>query len=173
MIRRVGFAVGVGMMALVAACSSGSTGERTTMSSSVGAATPPSTGQPQAAFDSCSLLTTAQASELIGEPAEPGHRNGTMCLWGSTKGKGPCIKIDMISKALYDGAANTVPSGVTKTSVSGVGDEAFAKDTGQAGHILWFHTGDRYFQVNVFALRGLLKDLDAEKQVAQYILQKL
>jgi len=174
MMRRVGFAVGIGMMALVAACSSSPSGDRTTsVTSRVGRASDPATGGASAAMDPCSLLTIAQASELIGEPAEPGHRNGTMCLWGSTKGKGPFIKIDMISKALYDGAANTVPSGVTKTSVDGVGDEAFAKDTGQAGHILWFRTGDKYFEVDVFVLRGPLQDLDAEKQVSLYILQKL
>jgi hypothetical protein len=174
MMRRVGFAAGIGMMALVAACSSSpSDGGTTSVTSQVGPASDPATGGASAAIDPCSLLTIAQASELIGEPAEPGHCNGNLCIWGSTKGEGPFVRIGAISKTLYDGAADTVPSGATKTSVDGIGDEAFAKDTGQAGHILWFRTGDKYFQVNVFALRGPLKDLDAEKQVAQYILQKL
>lgn len=174
MMRSVGLAVGVGMMVLVAACSSSPTGDRTTsVTSQVGLASDPATGGAQPAIDPCALLTLEQASEIIGEPAEPGHRNGTMCLWGSTKGKGPFIKIDMISKTLYDGAANTVPSGAIKTSVDGIGDGAFAKDTGQAGHILWFRTGEKYFEVDAFAVKGPLKDLDAEKQVGQYILQKL
>ena len=174
MMRRMGLAVGAGMMALVAACSSSPSGDRTTsVTSRVGRASDPATGGAQAALDPCSLLTIQQASEIIGEPAKPGHRNGTICLWGSTLGEGPFIQIDMIWKALYDGAANTVPRGVTKAPVAGIGDEAFAKDAGQAGHILWFRTGDKYFQVNVFALRGPLKDLDAEKQIAQYILDKL
>jgi hypothetical protein len=62
---------------------------------------------------------------------------------------------------------------VTQTPVDGVGDEAFAADTGQAGHVLYFRSGDTYLKVDAFAVRGPLKDLDAEKQVAEYLLQKL
>lgn len=167
MMRHLGLIALVGL--LLAACSSTSSGSGGSPSNSNGAPTSPGSNP----VDPCTLLTHEQASEIIGEPAEPGHRNDTMCLWGSTKGEGPFIKIDMISKAIYDGAANTVPSGVTKSSVDGIGDEAFAKDGGQAGHILWFRAGEKYFEVDVFAARGPLKDLDAEKQVAQYVLQKL
>jgi hypothetical protein len=171
---RVGL-IGLAGLLLVTACSSTSSGSGGSSSNPSGKSRGNSSGNPPGSVDPCSLLTIDQASAIIGEPAKPPRTSaaGSQCFWESTEGAGPFIRIQVISKALYDGAANTVPRGVTKAPVDGIGDEAFAKDTGQAGHILWFRTGDKYFQVNVFALRGPLKDLDAEKQIAQDILQKL
>jgi hypothetical protein len=125
-------------------------------------------------LDPCSLLTHEQASEIIGERAKPGSRNNTICRWDSTMGSGPVIKIEVWPGAAYDREAKRVPpSGVTQATVDGVGDEAFAADVGRMGHLLWFRKGDVSFKVDALAVRGRLKDLDAEKQVALYMLQNL
>jgi len=170
--RLVGVVViGTAGLLLLAACGSSSSGPGGSSADSSGTS---SGATPQNPADPCSLLTIDQASGIIGEPAEPGHRVGAECRWDSTKGQGPYVRVALLSKAAYDGLAHQVPpQGVTQMPVDGVGDEAFAADTGQAGHILYFRKGDTYVKVDAFALRGPLKDLDAEKQVAQYVLQKL
>jgi hypothetical protein len=168
MMRHLGVIALAGL--LLAACSSTSSGSGGTPSNSTGAPTNPGSNPD----DPCSLLTHEQASEIIGEPAKPGRRNDTICMWDSTMGAGPYIKIELWPRASYDRQANRVPpSGVTQAKVDGIGDDAFAPDVGRAGHLLWFRKGDRCFKVDVFAARGPLKDLDAEKRVARYILDKL
>ena len=169
--RLVGVVViGTAGLLFLAACGSSSSGPGGSSADSSGT----SGGARQNPDDPCSLLTIDQASGIIGEPAEPGHRIGAECRWDSTKGQGPYVRVALLSKATYDGLAHRVPPrGVTQTPVDGLGDEAFTADTGQAGHILYFRKGDTYVKVDAFAVRGPLKDLEAEKQIAQYILQRL
>ena len=175
--RFVGVAViGTVGLLLLAACGSSSSGPggSSTDSSGTSSGGTSSGGTPRNPADPCSLLTIDQASEIIGEPAERGHLVGQECLWGSTKGQGPFVRIGLVSKATYDGLAGRVPPpGVTQAPVAGIGDDAFAADIGQGGHLLYFRKGDQYFKVDAFAVRGPLKDLEAEKQIAQYILQRL
>ena len=166
--------LGLGMLGLVAACSSTTTdpGGASGSSGTLASGSTGSTGGPT--LDPCSLLTHEQVSQITDEPNDQNIHRGENCLFGHKNNPGDFISIDVWPKDGYDREANrVVPTGATQTEVDGVGDAAISIDAGPPGPILWFRKGDLAFEVDVVAVRGPLEGLDAEKQIAQYVIQKL
>jgi hypothetical protein len=119
-------------------------------------------------------LTVAEAAKVLGMPAAPGYSAaaGHQCFWPSASGAMPFVSVEIVWKVLYDGAANTVPRGVTKTPVDGIGDEAFLKTSGPT-RLLYFRQGTTYVKVLVTVKLGAPDDDTAEQRAARLILPKL
>jgi hypothetical protein len=135
-----------------------------------------------AAPQPCSLLTQAQVSAAVGIALSPGKESGTLdCQWsepGKTfTGKGVLIHVlgpvgSLTPAQRFNTIKMPVPiKGLTKTPVSGIGDDAVYVTT--SGHTeLTVKKGDSVFQVRVYGL----PDEEAkakEKTLAQDALAKL
>ncbi len=125
----------IGVLCLFAACDSGA---------AYGA--PPS--------DPCSLLTPAQVSAVLGVQVGPGKRIASkLCQWTGPQPMGPSAK--SVALTLLDArgfAAVKTPvnaEGITKTPMSGLGDEAVYGTTAGVGASLSVKKGDFYFSVHV------------------------
>lgn len=127
--------------------------------------------------DACSLLTQAQVSTALGVNVGPGqHLVGpTMCVWPSPGQSGP--KSKRLSVALKDPGAFAyakmpVGQGITKTPVSGVGDDAVSGSRPGLTPILTVKKGDVVFVVTVDGFPP--DDASAkEKALALEVLSKL
>jgi hypothetical protein len=127
----------------------------------------------QAADDACSLLTQAQVSGVRGVPVGAGtHQNETpngrrLCNWsqpseGSAGGKrvlmvlfGP---IGGLTPAERFANAKKPVTGITKTPVNGIGDDAFLMVSG-IGTSLYVKKGDSVIQIKVSSF----PEVDVEK----------
>lgn len=132
--------------------------------------------------DACSLLTQAQVSSILGMPVDAGQHlipnSSSICGWGKT---GPAEKRVVLSIYTQIGhltpvdrfnAAKTPFKGVTKTPVSGVGDDAISATTPGFGTGLIFRKGDAAFDLRVYGFP--LDQLNAkEKTLALDVIAKL
>jgi len=128
-------------------------------------------GSAQSASDRCSLLTPAAISAALGVNVEAGQPIFTTgCSWQSLK---PHI---IVSVSVGDDAKYKIWTGnvlgVTKSSVSGLGDEAA---TGTLGNLtsLWVRHGKNAFQLRVYGVPDPAKQLAVEKTLARDVLKKL
>jgi hypothetical protein len=133
--------------------------------------------------DACSLLTDAQVSTALGapvkrEPASPDHK--VLCVWstpGEIHKKG--VQVDIVEPMgtltpaqRFETFKTPVPvKGITKTPVSGLGDDAVYGQTGQFTE-LTVKKGDFVFQIKVNGFP--VEEVKAkEKTLAQDVLAKL
>jgi hypothetical protein len=110
--------------------------------------------------DACSLLTQAQVSGVLGIPVEAGQHlipsNTSICGWGKQGPGGKRVVVSiytqMGSRTPVDrfNAAKTPVKGITKTAVSGVGDDAVSATTPGFGTGLIFRKGASAFDVRVY-----------------------
>jgi hypothetical protein len=128
-------------------------------------------GLAQGARDHCALLTQAAISKAIGADVQAGQPiNTTGCSWQSLK---PHI---VVSISVGDAAKYKIWTGnvvgVTKSSVSGMGDAA---EYGTLGNLtsLWVRHGNNAFQLRVYGVPDPAKQLAAEKALAADVLKKL
>jgi hypothetical protein len=136
------------------------------------------------ATDACSLLTPAQVSAVLGVQVGPGEHivpnNTAMCGWSQPGHNGLSDKKVVLTLYTQMGSrtpadrfntAKTPVHGVTKTPVSGIGDEAFYSTAG-AVTALVVRKGNTPFHVDV---RGFPAEQvkDKEKTLAGEIVGKL
>jgi hypothetical protein len=132
----------------------------------------PSNGS-AATRDACALLTDGQVSAAIGVPVQPGKPMGpSMCQWeqsGASFAKARRVMLtvfgQMGSLSPVDRFNNSKAAigGVTKTAVSGVGDDAVFIST--MGIALNVKSGSSAFQVRVNG-RGLMPDQLKQMEIA-------
>ena len=127
--------------------------------------------------DACSLLTQAQVSAALGVNVGPSqHLVGPkMCVWPSPGHSGPKSKrasLELKDPRAFAYAKMPVGHGITKTPVSGVGDDAVSGGRPGLSPILTVKKGDVVFVVTV---DGFPPDDAAakEKTLALEVLAKL
>jgi hypothetical protein len=127
--------------------------------------------------DPCSVLTSAQVSDVLGVPVADGqHLATTVCQWapsGASTANSKKLTVTFQNARAFDYAKTPVPSAkITKTPVTGIGDDAVLGTTQGVATVLTVKKGDVVFVVHVF---GLPDDQAAakEKALALKILQKI
>ena len=121
--------------------------------------------------DPCSLLTAAQVSAALGATAGEGKAvTPTYCQW-TAPGKTVALTISDAQRFAYAKMPVNSPS-ITKTPVSGVGDEAvYGTTAGQAASIT-VKKGDSYFAVNLMGV-PMSNAQAVATQLAKEVLAKL
>ena len=131
----------------------------------------------------CSLLTAAQVSAVLGVSVGEGQpRLSTLCEWSEPGKSAPGSKkvtLTLQNPQAIAYAKTPVPGGgITKTPVSGVGDEAIFGTTANIAAVLTVKKGDVVFVVRVYGFPiDSGKPLEAvqakEKTLALEIVSKL
>lgn len=132
--------------------------------------------------DACSLLTQAQVSSILGMPVDAGQHLVpnilSICGWGNTGPNGKHVVLSIytqkgsLTPVQRFNTAKTPIKGITKTSVSGVGDDAISATTPGFGTGLIFRKCDAAFDLRVYGFP--LDQLNAkEKTLALGITAKL
>jgi hypothetical protein len=139
--------------------------------------------------DACALLTAPQVSSALGAVVGPGQpimpTNATMCTWreqGVPAGTERNVSVSVMAVKSFENGKIPM-TGITKTPVSGVGDEAyFIEPRGMAAG-LSVRKGDTCFQVRArsnptWAKTGKTPESEAKDQavdraLALEILKKL
>ena len=109
-----------------------------------------------AAPEPCSLLTAAQVSTALGATAGEGKAvTPKVCQWAAPGKNGSSQKVGLTISDAHPFAMAKMPlndSRITKTAVSGVGDEAvYGTTAGQAASIT-VKKGDSYFSVSLMGV---------------------
>jgi hypothetical protein len=122
--------------------------------------------------DPCSLLTTAQVSSAIGGAAQAGKPIYTTgCSWSSTSPKAT-VTISFQNLGTYERLKAANSTMLVKTSISGVGDDAFYQSAG-AWTTLTVKKGDAYFIVRVYGVTDQAKQKEIEKTLGAEAAAKL
>jgi hypothetical protein len=136
-------------------------------------------GSARAAFaaptDPCSLLTDAQVNTALGVTATS-KATGKICRWATPGGRGgvsPAVVLTMQDAKAFDFAkAPSTSPNLTKTPVTGVGDDAVFNTIGSVTATLTVKKGDTYFEVHVYGF-PLEQTRTLEKTLAQNAVAKL
>ncbi|MHB8540918.1 MAG: hypothetical protein ACYDCD_08260 [Candidatus Acidiferrales bacterium] len=137
--------------------------------------------------DACSLLTTAQVSAVLGVRVGPGKQEGQLdCEWdqpGWTMVRGERVLLHVLGPVGNLTPAqrfNTIKMplpvrGITKTPLSGVGDDAVYLIRGTSPPELTVKKGDSVFQIRIQGFpRNQTNQIEAkEKTLALDVLKKL
>ena len=127
----------------------------------------------QAPRDPCAQLTPAQVSAALGETVAAGQQAGTKtCSWSANKPTHQVVSLMFSPPGDWDRRKTRLMPGVTKASVSGVGDEAFA-ETAANFTTLYVKKGSTIFMVRVYGLPDLGRQLAIEKSIAQTVAAKV
>jgi hypothetical protein len=133
--------------------------------------------------DSCSLLTEAQVSGVLGVSVGAGQHVGgaSLCGWSQpsdTSHTGKRVVLDLfgpmgsLTPADRFTTAKTPVKGITKTPVGGIGDDAYFITTPGIGTGLNVKKGSSVFQIRVYGFS--IDQVEAmEKTLAQDALAKL
>src|SRR6476661_5419959 len=90
-----------------------------------------STAGAQAPSDPCAQVTPAQVSAALGETVAAGQQAGTKtCSWSANKPTHQVVSLMYSPPGDWNTRKTQQMPGVTKATVSGVGDEAFAETVG-------------------------------------------
>jgi hypothetical protein len=139
-----------------------------------GTAANPAAGAPTKAavgggVDPCSLITTAQASSVLGEQAKDGaphaYQQTKQCQWDSANGSVAILVYIGGQKASWQSTHDAAKAGPKFQDVSGLGDAAFSN--GFDLHIL---KGDDMYQIGV---SGVADPLGSATTVAKEALAKV
>jgi hypothetical protein len=129
-----------------------------------------------ATTDPCNLLTQAQVSAALGGDVGAGqHFAKTVCQWSAPGPPTPNAKKLMLTlqdPRAFAYAKMPVGHGVTKTPVSGVGDDAVSGTTPGLGTVLTVKKGSVVFVVHVFGFPTDQAEAK-EKTLALQILSRL
>src|SRR5215467_2341196 len=137
------FMLATAVVVALAGCSSHSATNPTS-----GTAAKPAAGAPAGGggVDPCSLITTAQATSVLGEPAKNGAPHAYMqtkqCQWDSANGSVAILVYIGGQKASWQSTHDAAKAGPKFQDVSGLGDAAFTN--GFDLHIL---KGDDMYQI--------------------------
>jgi hypothetical protein len=135
--------------------------------------------------DPCTTLTTAQIQQVIGVPVGPGKKSDQPivgCGWMDPNlGNNSGVVVMYVDPTIYDGTKNSNgQNGVTITSVSGLGDEAFIESFSPSTKpLLMIKKGTQIVSVsadiraNGSGDTDSAKDVAAEKQLAAFVVSAL
>ena len=127
----------------------------------------------QAPADPCAHLTAAQVSAALGETVESGQRAGAKtCSWSANKPTHQVVSLMYSLPGDWNTRKTRPMPGVTKTSVSGIGDEAFAETAGSLT-TLYVKKGGTTFMVRVYGVTDHGRQLAIEKPIAQAVAAKV
>jgi len=135
---------------------------------------------PSAAGDACSLLTQDQVSTVLGVPVGAGKlislNNPRMCGWSVPGGSTLTAKSVVLTISTMKSFAQgkTPIPGVTKSHISGVGDEAYYVTSAGLGTTLNVRKESTAFSISVKGSGFSVEQIKAkEKTLAQTILTSL
>jgi hypothetical protein len=126
---------------------------------------------PATLTDPCALLTPAQVSAILGAPVAPGQPIATTgCSWSAT-GTKMFTTISMLDPNTF-AAAKTPRAGLTKTPVTGIGDDAVYTTVGPFV-TLSVKKGTTAFVLRVYGVTDQDKQRALEKSLALDIVANL
>jgi hypothetical protein len=132
----------------------------------------PSTAGAQVPSDPCAQVTPAQVSAALGETVAAGQQAGTKtCSWSANKPTHQVVSLMYSPPGDWNRRKTRPMPGVTKTSVSGIGDEAFA-ETAANFTTLYVKKGSTTFMVRVYGVPDPDRQLTIEKPIAQTVAAK-
>ena len=127
----------------------------------------------QVPSDPCAQLTPAEVSAALGETVAAGEKAGTKtCSWSANKPTHQVVSLMYSPPGDWNTRKTRPLPGVTKTSVSGVGDEAFA-ETAADFTTLYVKKGRTTFMVRVYGVPDPGRQLAIEKPIAQKVAGKV
>jgi hypothetical protein len=122
--------------------------------------------------DPCAQVTTAQVSTALGETVAAGKQAGTKtCSWSADKPTHQIVSLMYSPPGDWNTRKSRQMPGVTKASVSGIGDEAFAETAGTFT-TLYVKKGSTIFMVRVYGVPDVVRQLAIEKPIAQAVAAK-
>jgi hypothetical protein len=127
----------------------------------------------QAPRDPCAQVTAAQVSAALGETVAAGQQAGTKtCSWSANKPTHQIVSLMFSPPGDWNTRKTRLMPGVTKASVSGVGDEAFA-ETAANFTTLYVKKGSTIFMVRVYGVPDVGRQLAIERPIAQTVAAKV
>ena len=140
---------------------------------SVLVASGPRAGGAQAPSDPCGQVTAAEVSAALGETVAAGQQAGTKtCSWSADKPTHQIVSLMYSPPGDWNTRKTRQMPGVTKATVSGVGDEAFAETVGTFT-TLYVKKGSTIFMVRVYGVPDVGRQLAIEKPIAQTVAAKV
>jgi hypothetical protein len=127
----------------------------------------------QAPSNPCAQVTAAQVSAALGETVAEGQQAGTKtCSWSANKPTHQVVSLMYSPPGDWNTRKTRQIPGDTKTSVSGIGDEAFA-ETAANFTTLYVKKGSTIFMVRVYGVPDVGRQLAIEKPIAQKVAAKV
>ncbi len=100
----------------------------------------------------CALLAQNEVSTVVGASVAAGSPIATTgCSWSTTGATRITVTVSMQSEKMFAAAKSSAPPQTTKTSISGVGDEAIFTGV-QNFASLWVRKGTKFLLVRVYGL---------------------
>ena len=100
----------------------------------------------------CALLTQVQVGAVIGAGVGAGSPiANTGCSWTTTAPPRVTLTVSMQSEKMFAAAKSSAPPNMTKSSISGVGDEAIFTGVRNFSS-LWVKKGTRFLLVRIYGL---------------------
>jgi hypothetical protein len=127
----------------------------------------------QAPSDPCAQVTAAEVSTALGETVAAGQQAGTKtCSWSANKPTHQVVSLMYSPPGDWNTRKTRQMPGVTKATVSSVGDEAFAL-TAANFTTLYVKKGSTVFMVRVYGVPDPGHQLAIEKPIAQAVAAKV
>ena len=127
----------------------------------------------QAPSDPCAQVTAAEVSAALGETVAAGQKAGTKtCSWSANKPTHQVVSLMYSPPGDWNTRKTRLMPGVTKASVSGVGDEAFA-ETAANFTTLYVKKKSTIFMVRVYGVPDPGRQLAIEKPIAKTVAAKV
>jgi len=133
----------------------------------------PQIGQAASPSDACSLFNASQVSAILGVTVSEGQHpiasTLLLCDWAPAAATqiGKKLSVNLMTERAFD-VGKTVMQGVTKTPVSGAGDDAYYVTGGGHGTALSMKKGSIYVQIRVYGF-SIDKTKALEKTLAVQI----
>lgn len=100
----------------------------------------------------CGLLTQDQVSTVLGASAGAASPiASTGCSWTTTGAKRITLSVSMQSEKMFAAAKSSAAPNTTKTSISGLGDEAIFIGTNRFAS-LWLRKGAKFVLIRIYGL---------------------
>ena len=127
----------------------------------------------QAPSDPCAQVAPAQVSNALGETVGVGEKSGTAtCTWVADKPIHQIVTLMYSPPGDWNSRKTREMPGITKSTVSGVGDDAIAETLGNLT-TLFVKKGNTTFMVRVYGVPVGAKQLAIETPIAQAVAAKL
>jgi hypothetical protein len=118
-------------------------------------------------------VAPAQVSSALGETVGDGQKSTSVtCTWVADKPVHQVVTLMYSPPGDWDSRKTRQLPGITKSSVSGVGDDAIAETLGNLT-TLFVKKGSTTFMVRVYGIPDPAKQLAIETPIAQAVVAKL
>jgi hypothetical protein len=123
--------------------------------------------------DPCAQVSSAQVSAALGETVAAGQKSTThTCTWVADKPVHEIVTLMYSPPGDWNTRKARQTPAITKSSVSGIGDDAIAETLGNLT-TLFVKKGTTTFMVRVYGVADPAKQLAIEKPIAQAVAGKL